>query len=335
MSIILAEYDLPDDAQTERRLAFPDLAVHVHRAGERLDDTVMAEASALVVYGAAPPRGFEPARLPAVRIVVRFGVGYDNLDLEAWRLRGVPVCNVPDYGTSEVADHAMALLLALVRGVACYHERLRLDLGTGWTPEGPPLVRRLRGSTFGVVGMGRIGIATAARARDFGMRIAFHDPFVPSGLEIALDAERHASLAGLFSACDVVSLHVPGGRATAGLVDAGVLSGARPGLVLVNTARGSVLDIAALEDALRRDVVAGAALDVLPEEPPPGGDGLFAAFRRREPWLEGRLVLTPHAAFYSPESLSDLRQKAMTTVLDYLRQGRLRNCVNGLAPVQP
>jgi D-3-phosphoglycerate dehydrogenase/C-terminal binding protein len=331
MSIILADYDLADDAETERRLAGPDLAIHVHREGEVVARATRDEANALVVFGAARPVGFEPGTLPSVKIVVRLGVGYDNLDLAGWAALGVPVCNVPDYGTSEVADHAIGLMLMLRRGLCTYHGRLKDDLAA-WDPGAPPLVRRLRGGTFGVVGMGRIGIATAQRARAFGMRIAFHDPFVPSGLEIALDAQRHASLADLFAASDVVSLHVPGGPATAGLVDARVLASARRGLVLINTARGSVVDIAALEDAMRRGIVAGAGLDVLPEEPPSGEGGLFAAFRRREPWLEGRLVLTPHAAFYSPESLADLRRKAMETVLDYLREGRLRNCVNGVEP---
>lgn len=329
MSIILADYDLADDAETERRMAGPDLDVCVHREGQEVHSGIREEATALIVFGSAKPLGFEPGTLPNARIVVRLGVGYDNLDLAGWAALGVPVCNVPDYGTSEVADHAIGLMLALRRGLCTYHGRLQEDL-TAWDPGAAPLVRRLRGGTFGVVGMGRIGIATAQRARAFGMRIAFHDPFVPSGLEIALDAERHASLANLFAASDVVSLHVPGGPATAGLVDAIALAAARPGLVIVNTARGSVLDIGALNDAMRRGIVAGAALDVLPEEPPSGEGGLFAAFRQREPWLEGRLVVTPHAAFYSPESLADLRRKAMETVLDYLHKGRLRNCVNGI-----
>ncbi|MFO1149447.1 MAG: C-terminal binding protein [Alsobacter sp.] len=333
MTIILADYDLADDAETERRIAGPEVSVHVHRQGEPVPPRVREEATALIVFGSAPPVGFEPGSLPRTRIVVRLGVGYDNLDLAGWAGLGVPVCNVPDYGTSEVADHAIGLMLALRRGLCAYHGRLQEDL-SAWNPGAPPLVRRLRGGTFGVVGMGRIGIAAAQRARAFGMRIAFHDPFVPSGLEIALDAERHARLEDLFAASDVVSLHVPGGPATAGLVGAAVLASARPGLVLVNTARGSVVDIEALGEAIRRGSVGGAALDVLPEEPPSGRDGLMAAFRRREPWLEGRLVLTPHAAFYAPESLADLRRKAMETVLDYLGEGRLRNCVNGVAPAQ-
>src|SRR4051812_30384634 len=122
------------------------------------------------------------AQYPRCRIVVRMGVGYDNLDLAAWGARGVPVCNVPDYGTTEVADHAIALMLSLVRGTAVYATAIAADPVRGWDWGAAPLVRRLRGSSFGVLGLGRIGLAAALRARGFGMEIVFYDPYAPSGV---------------------------------------------------------------------------------------------------------------------------------------------------------
>jgi D-3-phosphoglycerate dehydrogenase len=327
VTILLAHFDQSDDAALERMAAGPDVQIVVHRTGGTIPSAVAEAPHALIVYCPGVPLGCEPGDLPGTRIVVRFGVGYDNLDVAGWAARGVPVANVPDYGTSEVADHALGLMLALRRGISLYGTRLSQDPVARWDWTGAPLVARLRGTTFGVVGMGRIGIAAAARARGFGMDIAFYDPYVPSGLEIALGARRLPSLEDLLAASDVVSLHVPLSPETRGLIGSSALSRMRPGAVLVNTARGPVVDLDALYESLRTGHVGGAALDVLPQEPPDPDHPLLRAWRSREPWLDGRLVLTPHAAFYSPQSLRDLRTKAIETALEFLRLGRVRNRV--------
>jgi lactate dehydrogenase-like 2-hydroxyacid dehydrogenase len=324
--IVLAHF-INDDADLEREVAGSRATLHVHRDGP-LPDALCQRAEAVLLYSASASLGRDPTAFPRCRIVVRTGVGYDTLDLEGWGRRGVPVCNVPDYGTSEVADHALALMLALLRGTAQYHEMLRADPVAGWRFAAAPAVRRIRGLTFGVAGMGRIGTAAAARARGFGMSIAFYDPYLPSGMEIALDARRVGSLAELFAVSDVVSLHAPASDETRGMVDAAVLAAARPGLVLVNTARGSLIDLDALHAAMRGGRVAAAGLDVLPVEPADSGHPLVAAWLAREPWLEGRLTLSPHAAFYSPQAQVDLRSKAVETALAFLDHGDLRNCVN-------
>ena len=241
---------------------------------------------------------------------------------------GGAVCNVPDYGTSEVADHALALMLALLRGTATYHDALRSDPRAGWRFNAAPSVRRVRGLTFGVVGMGRIGTAAAMRARGFGMEIAFYDPGLPSGMEIALDARRAGSLRELVETCDVLSLHCPATAATKNMIDAALLRHAKPGLVLINTARGSLVDLDALHDALHAGQIAAAGLDVLPTEPLDASQRLFRAWLEREAWLDGRLTLSPHAAFYSPESLVDLRTKGMETAFAMLERGEAINCVN-------
>ena len=301
--------------------------MRVHRGGD-LPQAVRDKAEALLLYSATAPIPHAPDAFPACRIVIRTGVGYDTIDLEAWGRRGVPVCNVPDYGTSEVADHALALMLSLLRGTGQYQEMLRADPVAGWRFGAPPAMRRIRGLTFGVAGMGRIGTAAAARARGFGMEIAVFDPYLPRGMEIALGARRVESLAELFATSDVVSLHTPANDETRGMVNEQVLAQARQGLVLVNTARGTLVDLQALHDAMRAGRVAAAGLDVLSTEPADARHPLIAAFLAREPWLEGRLALTPHAAFYSPEAQVDLRTKGVETALAYLESGDLRNCVN-------
>jgi lactate dehydrogenase-like 2-hydroxyacid dehydrogenase len=270
------------------------------------------------------------ARMGRARIVVQAGVGFNHVDLEAAGRAGIPVCNTPDYGTMEVADHAIALMLTLARGTATYDGRLRHGNET-WSTFALPLppVRRLSGLAFGVVGLGRIGLAASLRAKAFGMSLAFFDPYQPPGYERALGYARHATLESLMGAADVVSVHCPLTPETEGLIGAGAFAAAKPGLVLINTARGPIVDLDALTTALLDTRVVAAGLDVLPKEPPDRAHPLIAAWARREPWLDGRLVITPHAAFYTPESLADMRRLSALAVAEFLRDGTLRACVNG------
>lgn len=295
---------------------------------EPIPASVRAKANAIVHYPAGTRIEGKPAGWPSVRAVLRSGVGYDLIDLAGWGKRGVAAFNVPDYGTSEVADHALALMLALTRGTATYHDALRTDPAGNWSHAKAPAVRRLRGAVFGVVGLGRIGLAAATRARGFGMEIAFFDPFLSSGMEIAVGAKRMKSLGELMAAADVLSVHAPSSPETAGLIGAEAFARAKKGIVLVNTARGAIVDLDALYDALRAGRVAAAGLDVLPREPADAEHKLVRAWIKREPWLEGRLTLSPHAAFYSPDSLVDMRVRSIDTVLAHLESGSLVNCVN-------
>jgi phosphoglycerate dehydrogenase-like enzyme len=301
---------------------------HAPETGAALSPELCRSADGVIVSSATDPLGVPIEAFAKCRIVVREGVGYDTMDLAGWGQRGVPVCNVPDYGTTEVADHAIALMLALARGTSQYAEALARDPRGGWNFRAAPLIRRLRGATFGVLGLGRIGLAAARRAAGFDMRIVFFDPLLPNGAELAVGYERVHSLADLMAASDVLSVHVPLSQETRGMVGAAAFAAAKPGLILVNTARGPIVDLDALMQALRDGRVAGAGLDVLPVEPADPTHPLIAAAAAREPWLEGRLVLTPHAAFYSPDALRDMQRKAVEVIVAYLRDGRLTNCVN-------
>lgn len=262
------------------------------------------------------------------KILVRAGVGFDNIDLAAWGSRGVPVTNVPDYGTNEVADHAIALMLALARGAAQFDADLRADFVTGWKHDAPPLIRRLSGSVFGLVGMGPIGMAAAKRAAAFGMEVVFLDPFLPAGIELALGYRRVFGLADLMGLADVVSVHAPGGLETKNMLGAEAFAASKRGQIIVNTARGSIVDLDALAEGIRRGQIGGAALDVFPSEPPDIGHPLIRAWQEGQAWIRGRLVITPHAAFYSPTSTTDVRQKAVEQVVNYVRFGQLTSCVN-------
>ena len=323
-TILCMNWSAQDDLELERR-EFADVSFIVRQPGASPLD-VAAMVDGVINYSATELLGADPAAFARCRVAVRAGVGFDNLDLAGWGARGVPVCNVPDYGTTEVADHAIALMLSLTRGTATYHDDLLHQ--RPWSYAAAPLVRRLRGAVFGVVGLGRIGLATARRAAAFGMRMVFFDPHLPSGTDLAVGFERAATLAELVSQADVLSLHTPLTDATRHLLGAEALSVAKPGLIVINTSRGPVVDLDALTVALRAGRIGGAALDVLPREPADPAHPLVAAWRAGEDWVRGRLTLSPHAAFYSPASEADLRRKSMQTALAVLREGRVQNCVN-------
>ena len=193
----------------------------------------------------------------------------------------MPVCNVPDYGTTEVADHALALMLALTRGTGTYDEALRDDLAGAWNYATAPLIRRLRGATFAVLGLGRIGLATARRAAAFDMKVIFYDPYLSNGSELSVGFERVRSLDEVMARADILSVHTPLNDETRGLVGAALLAKAKPGLIVINTARGPIVDLDALAEALREGRIAGAGLDVLPQEPADPANALVGGLARR------------------------------------------------------
>ena len=268
------------------------------------------------------------ARLTKCRILVTPSVGFNLIDLKAWAELDIPVCNVPDYGTMEVADHAIALMLTLMKGIEFHTVQLRANPRTTGRPALNPYGRRLSVCTFGVVGIGRIGTAAALRAKAFGMDVAFFDPYVSNGVDLALGIRRVESLNELMSQCDVVSVHAPLSDDTQNLIGSEAFAAAKPGVIIVNTARGPIIDLDALYEAMRSGVVKAAGLDVLPEEPANTNHPLIRAFAAHEEWLAHRLVLTPHSAFFTPESVFDMRAKSAQVAATYLRDGRLQNCVN-------
>jgi lactate dehydrogenase-like 2-hydroxyacid dehydrogenase len=322
-----------DDEPTIETAVFgdrADLVIFRESARPAVPDAAWARCDAMVCYHFMAIDAGVVAKLERCRLIVRAGVGFDQIDIAACAARGIPVCNTPDYGTMDVADHAMASILALARGTVTFNNTLAADLRRGWDFLAAPTVRRLSGQVCGIVGLGRIGTATALRAKAFGMDVVFYDPYRPEGAELALGVRRHRSLADLLAESDIVSLHTPLTPETNGLISAAALGRMKRGALLVNTARGPIVDPDAVLAALRSGQLAGAALDVLPTEPPTGGEALLAAWAGGEPGLRERLILSPHSAFYSPSSIRDLRRKSAEVAAAYLFEGRLRNCVNGL-----
>ena len=251
--------------------------------------------------------------LPRCRLVVRYGVGVDNVDVEAAARRGVWVANVPDYGRDEVADHTLALALAVLRGVVVLDRSVHQG---SWDLEVIRPLRRLGTLTYGVVGCGAIGTAVARRAAGLGMRVLGYDI---ARVRSEPPIER-VPLAELLEASQVVSLHAALTRESHHLIGADALARMRPTAFLVNTARGGLVDGAALLAALDAGALAGAALDVLETEPP---DELGWRLARHP-----RVVATPHAAWYSEEAFLTLKTEVAREALRVLEGGQPRSPVN-------
>ncbi|SNT07917.1 D-3-phosphoglycerate dehydrogenase [Noviherbaspirillum humi] len=308
MKILITDYDFPD-IELEQSL-YRRSGVDVVSAQCRTEDEVIAASAGcqglLVQYAPVGARVF--AARPEIRIVSRYGAGYDTVDTRAARDYGVWVANSPDYGVGEVATHALAMTLALLRHIAFYDRDVKRGV---WHYTSAGAMRRTSDLTLGILGLGRIGKRMAHVARDCFKRVIACDPYLIDG-DFPAYVER-VSKERLFEASDAVSLHVPLNEETRGMVDRSLLDRMPPASVLVNTARGAVVNIDHLLASLDAGRLAGAGLDVLPMEPPDAQSPIV-----RHP----RVLLTPHAAFYSDIAANELRRKAAQNLIDWQRLGR-------------
>ena len=253
-------------------------------------------------------------QLTRCRIISRFGIGVDNVDIPAATERGIVVTKVPDYCIDEVSDHTMALLLSAVRKIPFANSMVHAGK---WEMPAIVPIHRLRGTVLGLVGFGRIPQLVAPKAQAFGMRVVSHDPYIPK--EVFERARvQSVEFRELLKISDYISIHSPLLPETQGLFNADAFRQMKPTAYLINTARGPIVDEAALAQALDAGQLAGAALDVMPKEPPTGSP------------LFGRpnVIITPHTSFYSEESLVDLQTKAAEEVVRVLKGEAPKNPVN-------
>jgi len=290
---------------------------------------ILAGAGVEVETSSAPWSGddvvgllsFEPVttddigRLPALRVLATPSVGFDHLDVEAATRRGAWVCNVPDYCVEEMADHALALLLSLVRGVVELDRSVRAG---AWDYEAAGPLRRISDVRLGVIGLGRIGRAVAARGLALGMKVAAHDPFVADD-DVAASGARPLALGELLRSSTAISLHAPLTPETRGLLGREELALLPVGAYVVNAARAELVDTGALLEALANGRLAGVALDVLDVEPPTTDTPAPAA---------RGLVVNPHAGWYSEEAEETVTRRAAESVLDVLEGRRPQGVVN-------
>ncbi len=246
------------------------------------------------------------------RLVARMGIGLDNIDVGYCTEHGIPVTNVPDYCVVEVAEHTLALIFALARNVAQFHHSSKMGQ---YDLRAAPALRRIEGTTLGVVGLGRIGRLVAEKALALGMNVLACTRQTNS----AVAGVRFVGLHELLAASDFVSLHLPLTEETTHLIGASQLAAMQRTSYLINTARGGLVDHRALAAALGDNRLAGAALDVQEPEPPPLDE---------PPFSDSRVIVTPHAAFVSDHSLVELRRRSANQVAVCLSGGIPENIVN-------
>ena len=271
------------------------------------------------------------SKLENCQVIVRLGVGYDNIDLGEARCRNIAVCNVPDYGTEEVADHTLGLLLALVRGIPGYQQAIK---NRNWA-RNDNITFRLSGKTIGIIGLGRIGMAVAIRCKSFGMNIVFYDPYLDDGYDKALGITRADTLEDFLEQSDIISIHAPSTKETRGMVGSDFLSKVRDGCILINTARGDIINLDELYKIMKLGKVKACGLDVLPIEGHSSEQQLVVDYENAAQWLKDRLIITPHVAYYSAEAYTELRYKAAKQIKGAIVGQEIKNCVNNFnAPSQ-
>jgi D-3-phosphoglycerate dehydrogenase / 2-oxoglutarate reductase len=254
-------------------------------------------------------------KLNRCKIIARYGIGVDNVDLAAANKARILVTNVPDYCVDEVSDHALALMLALARKIVSADNAVK---GGAWNVTAHAEIRRLRGQTLGLLGFGQIAKVVALKVQPLGMKVLVYDPYLDAVL-IAHHGAEAASLDRLLAEADVISIHVPLSPETRNLIGQRELGHMKPSAFLINTSRGGIVDEQALAVALKEGRLGGAALDVLSAEPPPPDHPL-----RQAP----NMILTPHLAFYSRESVIELQTKAAEEVARALKGEPPRSPVN-------
>jgi D-3-phosphoglycerate dehydrogenase / 2-oxoglutarate reductase len=303
--VVITDCDHPD-VDIERAV-FGSAGLDVRLADCRTEADVLAagaDARALLVQY-APVSATVLAGLPHCQVVGRYGTGLDPIDVPAARDRGLEVVSVPDYSIQEVSDHAVALIMALCRGVVTAAGAVRAGR---WSLADAGPVRRLETLRLGVIGLGRIGQAVARKAAALGFDVVGCDVAPPRVSPVSL-----LGLEDLLRTSDVVTLHVPLSDRTRHMIGASRLALMRPTAFLVNTARGGLVDQAALRAALAAGALAGAGLDVLEAEPPDPADPLLT---------DERVIITPHVAFYSAQSLVELKRRVATGIIEALARRR-------------
>lgn len=263
-------------------------------------------------------------KLKKCKALVRVGVGFDNIDLKFAKKSGIAVCNVPDYGVDEVADYALMSIMLSNRNFFTYFENTKKKI---WIRKSKNCLR-LEGSTLGIIGLGRIGSALAIRAKALKMKVIFYDPYVENGKDKVINVKRVNSLEEIAKRSNFVSLHCPLTKETENIIDKKFFKLANKNLILVNSARGKNVNLDDLELAIKKGIVKTAILDVLPEEPINQNYNILKDYLLQKSYLKNKLIITPHSAFFSNKSITEIRKKAAQEAKKVIESNYSLNCVN-------
>ncbi len=263
------------------------------------------------------------SKFPNCKAIVRYGVGYNNIDLNFAKKKNIKVFNVPDYGSNEVADVALAMTMSFLKNLNFYYFNILSRGKNFWNYKNGLIHRRLTQINAGVIGLGRIGSSFARRAKLLGLNVYFYDPYVK---EFNKKIKKIISLKKIFNICDIITLHVPSTQRTKFFITDNIIKNAKKKLIIINTARGDLIK----ENTIIKNIKSGKIMyygsDVLENEPINFNSKIYSLLKNKK--FNSRIIFTPHSAFYTRESFYDLRSKAAKTMSLFLNKGVLKNCVN-------
>ena len=257
-------------------------------------------------------------------MIIKYGTGYDNINVDQCKEFNIPFCNTPDYGVEEVADTATALILNSIRQIK-YYDVISKEIKIGWQRGSELELKRTNKHKLGILGCGRIGTAVSQRMKAFGLEIAFFDPYKPSGYEKSIGIKRFESLEELINFSSIITLHTPLNAETKGLINKGIIKKFNQNTILINTSRGPVIDsLDSLFFGLEKNYISFLGLDVLPEEPPSENEKLITTWKNNLNISE-RIIISPHSAYYPKDSWPEMREKASLNAKNILIYKKMRN----------
>tara|TARA_B100001029_G_scaffold179773_1_gene190916 strand:+ start:3216 stop:4205 length:990 start_codon:yes stop_codon:yes gene_type:complete len=325
MKILITDV-IKDRGLIEKKVFGKKYFITICNAKKKTDisDSLLSSANGILAFDTLDFDKKFLKKLKKCKVLVRVGVGYDNIDLNSAKKMGIAVCNVPDYGVDEVADYAISSVLFTNRNFLSY---LNSTKNNKWIRESSSCFR-LENRTLGIIGLGRIGSALAVRAKALKMKIIFYDPYVESGKDKVFGIKRVYSLMEIAKHSDFVSIHCPLSKETENIIDKKFFRYVKKNLVLINSARGKNVDLDDLRNALKSNKLKCAVLDVLPNEPISDSHLLLKDYLQKKLYLKNKLIITPHSAFYSDKSIIEIREKAAQEAKTVLEKQKPLNCVN-------
>jgi C-terminal binding protein len=284
---------------------------------EKKFDSYIYSADAILVWHAKISEA-TVSQLKNCKVIVKYGTGYDNIDVEACKKYGIPVCNTPDYGVEEVCDTACAMILSSIRQIFLYDHQAKY-INSGWQTHNAEKIRRTSDHSLGIIGMGRMGTSVALRMKVFGMHVGFFDPYLPSGYEKSIGVTRYETLNELLKKSSVVTIHTPLTKETISIIDKNFIDTLNDGTILVNTARGKLLEnLDIILYGLELGKISFVCMDVLPEEPPNRSEKLIEYWKDESSIFAKKILINPHSAYYSTKSWIEMRSKAAKNTHDVL-----------------
>lgn len=323
--------DLLTDISLEKKILGKNYKIILTnpKSFKKLDDNYLKKVDGIMIGHHVKLSKDIIKKLKNCKIIVRYGVGFDSVDIVQASLQQIKVYNIPDYGVDEVADHALGLILNISRFLSGndiimkkFYRKRRII----WKYDSNKKQKRLKELTLGIIGLGRIGIALSQRSKNVFSKILFFDPYISDGYDKSLNIQKEKNLEDIFKKSDVVSVHVPSTKKNKFFLKDRFFSKIKKNIIFINTSRGDLVKSDTLSKYFLKGKISGLGLDVFENEPIKYSEKLTKL------WLDnknaGKIIFTPHSAFYSEQALYEIRFKGVQTLKKYFEKKILKNCIN-------